>query len=101
MDLHLSISNGFVSSKINDKRDDIGFDIVKFPFLDGDVPRRPSYGVYISQLIRCARVCSHVEDFIIYKVMKYRKILMKYNLYFIFSLVKYKTLYFHSTGVYI
>ena len=26
-DLHLSISNGFVSSKINDKRDDLDFDI--------------------------------------------------------------------------
>ena len=24
---------------------------------------RPSYGVYISQLIRFSRVCSHVEDF--------------------------------------
>ena len=63
MDLHLSISNGFVSSKIYDKRDYIDFDIVNFPFLDGDVPRRPSYGVYISQLIRFARVCSHVGDF--------------------------------------
>ena len=30
-----------------DKRDDFDFDIVNFPFLDGDVPRRPSYGVYI------------------------------------------------------
>ena len=49
MDLHLSISNGFVSSKIYDKRDDFDFDIVNFSFLDGDVPRRPSYGVYISQ----------------------------------------------------
>ena len=39
------------------------FDIVNFPFLDGDVPRRPSYGVYISQFIRFARVCSHVDDF--------------------------------------
>ena len=39
------------------------FDRVKFPFLDGGVPRRPSYGVYISQLIRFARVCSHVNDF--------------------------------------
>ena len=48
LDLHLSISNGFVSSKIYDKRDDFDFDIVNFPFLDGDVPRRPSYGVYIS-----------------------------------------------------
>ena len=63
LDLHLSISNGFVSSKIYDKRDDFDFDIVNFPFLDGDVPRRPSYGVYISQLIRFARVCNHVDDF--------------------------------------
>ena len=62
LDLHLSISKGFVSSKIYDKCDDFDFDIVNFPFLDGDVPRRPSYGVYISQLIRFARVCSHVDD---------------------------------------
>ena len=34
-----------------------------FPFLDGDVPRSPSNGVYISQLIRFARVCSNVDDF--------------------------------------
>ena len=61
-DLHLSISNGFVSSKIYDKPGDFDFDIVNFPFLDGDVPRRPSYGVYISQLIRFTRVYSHVEN---------------------------------------
>ena len=52
LDLHLSFSNGFVTSKIYDKRDDFDFDIVNFPFLDDDVPSRPSYGVYISQLIR-------------------------------------------------
>ena len=63
LDLHLSISYSFVSSKIYDKRDDFDIDIVNFPFLDGDVPRRPFYGVYISQLIRFARVCSHVDDF--------------------------------------
>ena len=62
-DLHLSVANGFVSSKIYDKRDDFDFDIVNFPFLDDDVPRRASYGVYISQLIRFARVCNHVTDF--------------------------------------
>ena len=45
LDLHLSISNGFVSSKIDDKRDDFDFDIVNFPFLDGDVPRSTSHGV--------------------------------------------------------
>ena len=63
MDLHLYISNGFVSSKIYDKHDDFNFEILNFLFLDGDVPRRPSYGVYISQLIRFVRVCSHVDDF--------------------------------------
>ena len=39
------------------------FQIVNFPYLAGDAPRSPSYGVYISQLIRFARVCSNVDDF--------------------------------------
>ena len=63
LDLHLSISDGFVKTKIYDKRDDFDFDNVNFPFLDGDVPRSASYDVYISQLIRFARVSSHVDDF--------------------------------------
>ena len=50
LDLNLCISNGAVSTKIYDKQDDFDFDIVHFPFLDGDVPRRTSYGVYISEL---------------------------------------------------
>ena len=45
LDLHLSISNEFVSSKIYDKRDDFDFEVVNFPFLDGDFPRSTSYGV--------------------------------------------------------
>ena len=48
LDLNLCISVGTVSTKIYDKRDDFDFDIVNFPFLDGDVHRRISYGVYIS-----------------------------------------------------
>ena len=63
LDLNLSISNCTVSTKIYDKRDDFEFDIVNFPFLDGDVSRRTSYGVYISQLIRFARASSNVGDF--------------------------------------
>ena len=59
----MSITNGIVSSKIYDKRDDFDFEIVNFPSLDGDVPRSPSYGVYFSQLIPFARVCSSVDDF--------------------------------------
>ena len=63
LDLNLSITNGIVSSKIYDKWDDFNFEIVNFPFLDGDVPPSPSYGVYISQLTRFARVCSNADDF--------------------------------------
>ena len=59
----MSITNGIVSSEIYEKRDDFDFEIVNFPFLDGYVHRSPSYGVYISQLIRFARVCSNVDDF--------------------------------------
>ena len=62
-DLHLSISNDIVSTKIYNKRDDFDFEIVNFPFLDGDVPRSTSYGVYISPLIRFARASSYVADF--------------------------------------
>ena len=46
LDLHLSISNDIVFTKIYDKRDDFDFEIVNFAFFDGDVPRSTSYGVY-------------------------------------------------------
>ena len=62
LDTHVYILDVF-KTKIYDKRGDFDFDIVNFPFLDGDVPRSTSYGVYISQLIRFARVSSQVDDF--------------------------------------
>ena len=83
LDLHLSISNDIVSTKIYDKRDDFDFEIVNFPFLDGDVPRSTSYGVYISQLIRFARASSYVADFNtrnkLLKVSNGAKIRNRYN----------------------
>ena len=39
LDLNISISNGIVSTKIYDKQDDR--DIQNFPFIGGDIPRRP------------------------------------------------------------
>ena len=63
LDLHLSISNDIISTKIYDKRDDFDFEIVNFPFSDGDVPLITSYGVYISQLIPFAIASSYVADF--------------------------------------
>ena len=63
LELNLFITNGIVSSKINDKWHDFKFEIVNIPFLDGDVPRSPSFGVYISQRIRLTRLRSNIDDF--------------------------------------
>ena len=62
-DLHLSISNEIVLCKIYDKRDDFDFEIVNFPFLDGDVPPSTSNGIHISQLICFAKASSYITDF--------------------------------------
>ena len=71
----LNINNVYFDNMVNqiclselqlnkaNKRDDFDFEIVNFPFLDGDVPRSTSYGVYISQLICFARASSYVADF--------------------------------------
>ena len=47
-DINLSISNGTISAKNYDERDefDFGITIVIFTFLDGDVPQHTSYEVY-------------------------------------------------------
>ena len=51
----LDLTNNIVLSKIYDNRDYFNFEIVNFPFLDGDVPRPLSLPtVYISRLIRFA-----------------------------------------------
>ena len=51
-------SNNRLYTKLHDKHDDFDFHIVNFPFLSSNIPSSPSYGVYISQLIRYARCCS-------------------------------------------
>ena len=61
--MNICILNGTISTKIYDKREDFDFDIVNFPFLNGDVPRRTSYVVYISLLIRFARASSNLNEF--------------------------------------
>ena len=44
------------------KRDDFGFPKVNFPWLNSDVSRLPSYGIYISLLVWFARCCTSVFD---------------------------------------
>ena len=67
LDLHLSIvRNGLLRTSLYDKRDDFSFHIFSnFPFLSSNIPSSPTYGVFISQLIRYARTCSSYECFIL------------------------------------
>ena len=55
--------NGNLSFSLYDKRDDFNFDIINFPYLDSCIPRKPALGVFLSQLIRYARISSKYEDF--------------------------------------
>ena len=48
---------------IYDKRDDFTFRIVNFPHMDSNIPANSAYGVYISQLVRYARICTSKVDF--------------------------------------
>ena len=56
--------NGTVRISVYDKIEDFNFKIVNFPYLDSNIPRNPAYGVYISQLVGYARICSRKDDFI-------------------------------------
>ena len=63
--LHLSIDNeGRIRTKHYDKRDDVNFLIVNFPFICCKIPTASAYGVYISQLIRYFRACGSYHDFL-------------------------------------
>ena len=63
LDLNIKVIGGDVHTSVYDKLDDFGFPIVNSPWLSGDVPRLPSYGIYISQLVRFARCCTSILDF--------------------------------------
>ena len=52
LDLNIKVIGSDVHTSVYDKSNDFGFPIINFPWLSGDVPRLPSCGVYISQLVR-------------------------------------------------
>ena len=56
--------NNNITTKLCDKHDTLGFQTVNFPFMSGNVPSEPAYGVYASPLIRFARCCSNYSDFL-------------------------------------
>ena len=59
----MKIENGAVDFSIYDKRDDFRFEIVNFPHMDSCIPKKSALGVFYSQLIRYARICSGLTAF--------------------------------------
>jgi len=68
-------TNGTLTTKLYDKRDEFNFPIVNYPFLNSNTPLSPSYGVYMSQLIRDSRTCNSYQDFLHRSVLLTRKLL--------------------------
>ena len=58
----LQIQRGKFKTSVYDKRDAFKFHIVNFQFLDSNIPTKPAYGVYISQLVRIGRICDDFRE---------------------------------------
>ena len=56
LDLTISVYNGVFNFKSYDKRRDFSFEVVNYPNLSGNIPVKPSYGVFTSQLIRFCHI---------------------------------------------
>jgi hypothetical protein len=64
LDILLNVdAGGKLTTQLYNKRDDFNFVIVNFPYTCSNIPLSPTYGVYISQMIRYARVCSTYDKF--------------------------------------
>ena len=63
LDILITINNGQYVTAVYDKRDSFNFSIVNFPYLSSNIPSKPAYGVYISQLVRIGRICDNFEQF--------------------------------------
>ena len=64
LDLLISIYQGKFRVKLFDKRTAYKFKVISYPFLDGNIPDKQTYGIFISQLVRFCKVNSTLEGFI-------------------------------------
>ena len=63
LDMFLKLQDGVITTSIFDKRDAFSFPIINFPTLTGNIPLKSSYGVFVCELVRYARVCTLYTDF--------------------------------------
>ena len=64
LDVSISISHGKFVTEVYNKRHNFNFNIVNYPFMCSNIPTRPTYGVYSSQLIKINRICDKLNAFV-------------------------------------
>ena len=61
--LEINIRDRKFTTAVFDKRDGFSFHIVNFPHMDSNIPSKPAYGVYTSQLVRRGRIYDDYNSF--------------------------------------
>ena len=64
LDMDISTDNNFITSKVFDKRRAFPFEVIGISNVKlSNIPSQPSYGIYISQILRLLRICNVISDF--------------------------------------
>ena len=64
LDLHLSISDGQITTTLYDKRDAFNFHIVRFPYKDSTIPSKMFFSTISAEVLRICRANTSKESFI-------------------------------------
>ena len=64
LDISISICNNKYVTEVYDKRENFNFNIVNYPYMCSNIPAKPTYGVYVSQLVRISRICDNYVSFV-------------------------------------
>jgi hypothetical protein len=68
-------TNSKITIQLYDRWYDFNFSIVNFPYLCSNIPASPAYGLYILQLIRCARACLTYDQFLVLSSLQTNKLM--------------------------
>lgn len=94
----ISIYRGKFRVVLYDKRTDYNFKVISYPYLDGNIPNNLSYGVFISQLVRFAKINTTFNGF--YKNVS-DLVLKLSGQGFILAALRKKFLIFYNTKIHI
>ena len=64
LDSTVSIHQGKFVYKLYDKRNEFNFNVINYPYVCGNIPKTPSHGIFISQLIRFCNMNSSFKHYV-------------------------------------